>query len=266
MTQVYIIAGIMILIIMPICVVFIRQTITKRKKEQMRLHRALDQRAKDLTQMINAFPPQFLPQELSVFLYRCLVDTYEQLSKLSPDNPEYLEQFKIHTAQMEAIMRVPKERSDVSLNSTSQINEIRQYLNHLGRFIQKWMQRGNISSKQYSGYKDILKKLITQLMVDNYSISAKQAVQMGKEKLAVHYYMLAKNLLTKEGIIASKKDRLEKINQRLSELERKLEMQEEAEGKSAKEEKAVKAASNSDDKECKGFDEDDDWKKKNVYD
>jgi hypothetical protein len=264
MTQVYIIAGIIITIIVLICFIFIRQTITKRKKEKMRLHRALDKRAKDLVQMLNAFPPNFLPQDLLVFLHRCIVDTYEQLSKLSPDEPEYLEHFKAHTAHMEAAMRAPKTKSEASLQNSSQINEIRQYLNYLGRFMQKWMQRGNISLKQYGNYKDLLKKLITQLMVDNYSLSAKQAVQMDKTKLAIHYYMLAKNLLTKEGLIASKKNRLVMIDQELATLEKRLKDEEQEAGHVA--EVSEQEEDTDESKQWKKFDEDADWKKKNVYD
>ncbi|MGH1484594.1 MAG: hypothetical protein ACRBCI_00155 [Cellvibrionaceae bacterium] len=264
MTQVYIIAGIIIAIIVLICFVFIRQTITKRHKEKLRLHRALDKRAKDLVQMLNAFPPNFLPQDLLVFLYRCIVDTYEQLSKLSPDEPEYLEHFKAHTAHMEAAMRAPKTKSEVSLQSSTQINEIRQYLNYLGRFMQKWMQRGNLSSKQYANYKDLLKKLITQLMIDNYVLSAKQAVQMEKTKLAVHYYMLAKNLLTKEGLLASKKNRLAVIDEELSRLEKQLQQEEET--APTVNEAAVEDDSSDENKQWQKYDEDADWKKKNVYD
>ena len=263
MPQVYIIAGILIAIILLACFVFIRQTITKRHKEKIRLQRALDKRAKDLVQMLNAFPPKFLPQDLLLFLYRCIVDTYEQLSKLSPDNPDYLEHFKAHTASMEAAMRTTKEEGEASLQSSAQINEIRHYLNHLGRFMQKWMQRGNLSTKQYANYKDLLKKLLTQLMVDNYVLSAKQAMQMEKTKLAMHYYTLAKNLAIQEGLLASKKNRLALINEELTTLERRLEKEE---ATLTSDVIAEEEESGDEKKQWQQYDDGADWKKKNVYD
>lgn len=262
MTQVYVIAGLIIVVSILICIVFIRQTITKRQKEKQRLHRALDKRAKDLVQMLNAFPPNFLPNDLLVFLYRCIVDVYEQLCQLDPDEPEYVEHFKAYTINMETALRAPKHGADIALQSSSQINEIRQYLNYLGRFMQKWAERGNISSKQYSHYKDILKKLITQLMVDNYILSAKQAVQMDKAKLAVHYYTLGKSLLDKEGIVAPKQQRLTTINEQLKKLMDQINREQQE--RLADEE--LEPADSEEVKEWDQFEEEEDWKKKNVYD
>jgi hypothetical protein len=265
MTQVYIIAGTIILIVVLISFVFIRQTISKRQKEKLRLHRALDKRSKDLVHMLNAFPPNFLPRDLLVFLYRCIVDTYEQLSKLSPNEPEYLELFKTYTTQMESVMRAPQSDAEVNLQNSSQINEIRQYLNYLGRFLQKWMQRGNISQKQYVLYKGLLKKLITKLMVDNYMLSAKQSIQIDKPKLAIHYYSLAKSLITKESLLKATKSTLTHIQEELTHLEQRV--KEEEADKEAEE--ALNAETEQDDSEIKEwqqFKEDEDWKKKNIYD
>jgi hypothetical protein len=84
MTSVYIIIGLILLTCGLICYVFIKQTIVKRKRERTRLFNALEKRSKELLQMLNAFPPHFLPKDISVFLYRCIVDVFEQLSKLEP--------------------------------------------------------------------------------------------------------------------------------------------------------------------------------------
>ncbi len=238
----------------------------KRKKEKMRLHRALDKRSADLIQMLNAFPPNFLPQDLQIFLFRCIVDVFEQLSKLAPEKEEYLEQFKVYTTHMESALRAPKNNAEVNLQSSAQINEIRQYLNYLGRFMQRWMQRGNLSTKQYSGYKELLKNLIAKLMVDNYVLSAKQAVQIEKHKLAVHYYMLAKNILTKEGLAAGNKGRLTFINEELSTLEKRVKEEEQAEAKNTASENGEQEQEGEDAKAWQKYSEDEDWKKKNVYD
>lgn len=261
MTQIYIITGIIVLVCSLICYVFIRQTITKRNSEKKRLKRALDKRAKDLVQMLNSFPANFLPRDLQVFVYRCIIDSFEQLSKLDPSEPEYIEHFKSYTSNMESTMRAPKTMANVTFQSSTQINEIRQYLNYLSRFMQKWMQRGNINQKQYSHYKELLKKLITQLMVDNYTISAKQAIQIDKPKLAIHYFSLAKKALTKEELLTSKESRLVLVNEELKKLEYLVQQQE-----SLSNNNQTTEEDNEDDKEWQKFEEDDDWKKKNIYD
>ena len=223
MTQVYLSVGIILTITLLVCYLFIRQTITKRKKNKLRLHRVLDKRAVELLQVLNAFPTNFLPKDLQVFLYRCIVDTFEQLAQLSPDEPKYLEHLKTYSASMEAIMRASPETNETSLQQTNQINEMRKHLSHLEHFIKKWKQIGNLNEKQYSHYKELLKQLLTQLMVDNYVLLAKQSVRVEKTTLAIHYYVLAKNLLVEGGLEVSKKSYLATINKELNMLEKKAE-------------------------------------------
>lgn len=267
MAQMYAIIGIIMLLCALVCYIFVRQTVVKRKKEKMRLKRALDKRSKDLIQMLNAFPPQFLHNDLLMFIYRCIVDVFEQLSKLAPEEAEYLENFTLYTSQMETAGRTPQAQSQASIQSSSQVNELRQYLNYLGRFIQKWLQRGNISSKQYAHYKALLKNSITKLMIDNYSLSAKSAMEIQKYKLAAHYYMLAKNLITKEGLVATHKERLILINQELSKLEKQIQTEAEKQADLERLETCEGQGDNEESSEqWQKIKEDAEWKKKNVYD
>lgn len=265
MTQVYVIIGVLMLVCILVCYIFVKQTVIKRKREKLRLKRALDKRSQDLVQMLNAFPSDFLPNDLQTFIYRCIVDVFEQLSKLAPDEPEYLENFTLYTSQMETAVRTPQAQSNASIQSGSQINELRQYLNHLGRFIQKWLQRGNITPKQHAHYKALLKSVITKLMIDNYSLSAKSAADMEKYKLSAHYYTLAKSLITKEGLIATHKGKLELINQELARLAKIIQTE-------ADKQKALKKLETSEQEadengeQWQDFKKEDEWKKKNVYD
>ncbi len=262
MTAVYIIIGLILLTCALICYIFIKQTIVKKKREKARLFNALEKRSKELLQMLNAFPPHFLPKDLSLFLHRCIVDVFEQLSKLEPDRPEFLDQFTLYTTAMENIVRQPANANEVRLQTTSQINEIRQYLNYLGRFLQKWLQRGNLSEKQYSSYKNSLKNLAAKLMVDNYMLSARKSIEIKKHKLAAHYFTLAKDMITKEGLASSQKDNLSYIDEELARLEELMREEEEAAGIA----KAELKPNDDDNDEWSEFEESDEWKKKNVYD
>lgn len=262
MTAVYIIIGLILLTCALICYVFIKQTIVKKKREKARLFNALEKRSKELLQMLNAFPPHFLPKDLSIFLHRCIVDVFEQLSKLEPERSEFLDQFTLYTAAMENIVRQPASNNEVHLQTASQINEIRQYLNYLGRFLQKWRERGNLSDKQYSHYKNSLKNLAAKLMVDNYMLSARKSIEIKKHKLASHYFTLAKNMITKEGLSGTQKDNLAYINEELTRLTELIKAEDEAAGIA----KIEASPNENENDEWSEFEESDEWKKKNVYD
>jgi hypothetical protein len=266
MTSVYIIIGLIVLTCALICFIFIKQTIVKRKREKARLFNALEKRSNELLQMLNAFPPHFLPKDISIFLYRCIVDVFEQLSKLEPAHTEFLEQFTLYSTTLETTIRQPVTNSKVRLKDTKQINEIRQYLNYLGRFMQKWVERGNLSSKQYNAYKAMLKNLVAKLMIDNYMLTATKAANIGKNKLAAHYFKLAKEMITKEGLATTQKEDLAHINEELVRLNETLRLENEASGKFEPDADSNAKTEDDDDDEWAAFKDNDDWKKKDIYD
>lgn len=269
MSQIYIIAGILCLISLLVCYIFIRQTIVKKRKEKARLSRALLKRAKFLTQIIESFPQDFLTTDLSILLLRNTVDTFEQLTQLMPEETQHVDQFKLYSNLMEEAIKTANknEQSQAIIENTSQINEIRQALNQLGQFILSWAKRGNISQKQYGLYKSQIKKLGVQLMVDNYMIAAHQSVETGKLKLGIHYYTLAKNLITEEGLANIKRKQLLQIEEKLPSLQETLdsESQERAQDTLAESDPANEAL-DTESNQWAELEEDGDWKKKNIYD
>jgi cytochrome c biogenesis factor len=263
MTSVHIIIGLILLTCGAIGFIFIKQTIAQRKRDRERLLNALNKRAKELVQMLNVFPAYFLPKVISVFLYRCIVDVFEQLSKLEPGRPEFLEQFMLYTATMETTIRQPDNAKQANLQSTTQINEIRQYLNYLSRFMQKWVERGNLSSKQFAAYKVILRSLSTKLMIDNYILSATKSVDIGKAKLAVHYLTLAKDIIVKEGLGNTQADNIAHISEELVRLNKLLKLENEAMGNTPVERVPITEVK---EEEWDAFEGKDHWKKRDVYD
>jgi len=265
MTQTYIISGIIAIICALVCYIFIRQTISERKLERERLQRALNKRAKELMQAIGLFPEDFLPKELEVFLYRCIIDVYEQLIRLAPTEKGYVEALQAHTAQLEFTVRKPEGQVTEDLQSTSQINEFKQYLSLIGNFLQKSTQRGQITERQHSHYRSLLKELVIKLTVNGHVISAQQSIEMQKLKLALHYYDLAKNLLIKEKP-AGCKVQIQKLNTRAQPLLERVQA-EEADVREENKHPRVHAPEPSDKKPPRDtFEEESGWKKKNVYD
>lgn len=257
MTQVYITIGVISTVALLMCYIFIRQTMKEKHAEKERLHRALQKRAKTLLQMIAIFPEDFLPKELQIFIYRCIIETYENLTKLQPDESKYVEGLKMHSTQMEATMRKPESRKALNLESAAQLNELRRYLNMMGEFLQRSVKRKMITTKQYSHYRLLIKSLIAGLAVDNYCIAARQAIEIDKIKLAIHYYTLAKQLLIKE-TPSDYQTQIKAIDEALVPL-----MESQMDETTAV---PVEAQEDQEDSEWAEFEEESDWKKKNVYD
>lgn len=263
MTQIYAIAGIIILAGALICFAYIRQTVVKRRKEKKRLHRALDKRVKDLINLLNAFPDNFLPRDLSIFLHRCILDVYEQLVRLEPSDLEYKENLEAYASALESVTRTQETAGETNFQKESELNETRQLLTFLGRFLDKWMERGSINKKQYAHYRELLKKLTNQIRIDSYIFSARQSSQLDKAKLAAHNFELAKAMLEKESIVGSKQTRLNLIQ---SEMEHINQLVQHNQNMDASLSKELSPSETEEDKEWKQFDEDANWKKKNLYD
>ena len=231
-----------------------------RKEEKERLNRAMLKRAKELQQILSVFPDDFIPKEICVFIYRCIIDIYQQLCKLEPKESGHIESLKVHSATLEGVIRQPENKKISNIQNNAQIGELRQYLGVLGRFLQKSAQRKNITAKQFAHYRLLLKGLTVQLAVDTYLISAKQGIDSGKPKLGIHNYELAKQLLTKE-TPNGYKEQIAKITSLLAPL---MQAQE------AEAPQSNAGANQGGEKEGGGewsqFEEDSGWKKKNVYD
>jgi len=269
MTQIYITIAIIMVIVGLVCYIFIRQTINERKKAKQRLQRALEKRGKDLLQMLSAFPDKFLPEELHIFIYRCIIDTYEQLTKLAPSDSKYIEALKLYSSQMEEVIRQAEKQAAITLESTQQITEIKQNLKRLDKFLQKWLERKNMTSQQFSHYRGLIKDLMIKVTIDSYRTSAKQALAMDKPKISLHQYQLAKKLLTKE-TPTDYQQQIEKIDLEIAPLLEQAKALKEAteQAQDASDDGIKKAAGSTSEKddEWSQFEEDSGWKKKNVYD
>jgi len=259
MTQIYVTIGIITLIGLLACYVFIRQTTGNRKEEKGRLNRAMLKRAKELQHMLALFPEHFIPKEICVFIYRSIIDIYQQLCKLEPKESSHMESLTALSSTLENVIKQPENRKIQHIQNTAQINELRQYSGILMRFLHKSAQRKNITSKQLEHYLSLIKGLTTQLTVDTYIIAAKQALEAGKPKLGIHNYELAKQLLIKE-TPNGHKEQTAHITSLLAPL---LKSQE---ADAAQQSAEAQDTNDDDDNKWAQFEEDSGWKKKNVYD
>lgn len=250
MTQIYITIGIISLVALLICYIFIRQTVSQRKQEKERLSRVLAKRANELLQMLSVYPDNFLPSEIVVFVYQCIIEMHEKLCRLQPTNTDYITALKTHKMQLEVIIRNPASGSSPELQNLSQINEIKPYIKLLVGFLQTSCKNNRITKKQYEHYHSLLKALMIKLSVNGSHLTASQALNEGKIKNAIHQYHLAKQLLERE-TPANYQEQIQKIDHILGPLQEQEQREQEDK---IREENSQKPEAEAD------------WKKKNVYD
>jgi len=257
MTPIIIIGIIIFIVCGLIGYIFIRQTVTKKQQHQKRLRRALDKRTKDMFQLLESFPDNYLPKDIRALLYRCMVDAYKQLCELAPEESFYLQQVNTQTTAMEDTTRETAQASRVIINNPQQIAEVQSNLNLLNRFLVTLQKRGTISGSQRTHYHGLMKKLVAQLSIDNHSLAAKQALQNNNARLALQKYRLARGILVKDGVICQHKEQLTALDAKIGELDNTLQQEKPSPAK-----KEAEAEESTEWNETGG----DDWKKKNVYD
>ena len=62
------------------------QTVEKNGKEKRRLESSLNTRARNFQYMLEGFPKGFLSRDLQVLVCKCLLEVYQQLSRVNPKN------------------------------------------------------------------------------------------------------------------------------------------------------------------------------------
>lgn len=126
-------------------------------------------------------------------------DTYEQLAQLEPDQSNHIVMLE-HTAEQitEAQRCKPNERRK-SLESPHQIHETQNHLKELNQFIADLTQKQILLEKQRQYFNSQIQQLMLSLSADNYIIQGQQAMQLGRSKMATHYFDLTVKLLAREG-------------------------------------------------------------------
>lgn len=257
-STVMIVSGIATVVVLLLAYAFIFQTIENKRKQQQRILSALKTRATNFKYMLSGFPENFLGQDLTVLVNRCMVDVYDQISKLDPQG-DYAGEIQHYTNQLAEAQRNPTTAQRVQFSNPAQIKDVRAHLQELHQFIEKLLRRNAINGNQAKTYSKQVQKLILQVSVDSYLLHAKQAQASKKLRLAAHYYGLAKKLLVRENgkqVYAKQIQQLESLIQQLENL-----IKQEAATTPEAVAEPVKS------KEWAEYEkEEEGWKKKTVYD
>ncbi|WP_317932071.1 hypothetical protein [Halioxenophilus sp. WMMB6] len=258
MTSVYIAVGIVVVLILMVCYAFMIQTVTKKREQQQRLTSALETRVKNFRYLLSGFPEGFLPRDLHLLVYRHLVDSAQQLTSLCPKQPKYVQELELFSREMSDLQRKPPTNRRVRLDSTKQNKEVKHYLSELNKFVHRLHQRGKLDKAEFEAYSAEIRQLVLHIAVDSYNAHAGAAETADKPRMALHYYTLARNLLSKEKLSQNYKRQINDLNRQIIRLEAIVGTT--AEAMQTNEAEGVK------DKAWDGFESDDSWKKKALYD
>ena len=233
---------------------FIYQSLEKRRKQRQRLMAALEHRRRSFKSMLMSFPAGCLPNGLSLVVYQALIDAAEQLRRLEPKERAHKEEVALYSRELENIRQ--QDSSDtVRLETVEQVVELRRQLQDLNQYIAQQAERGNISKAQAQIHGGQIKRLILRISVEAYVLSARQAGDIGKVRLALHYYNLARKLLVRDSAGAHEQQ-IQQFDEVIAQLEAQLAR-----------DPAGSDAEPFESKEWETFgEEDESWKKKQLYD
>lgn len=260
MSSLIIVSIIFVLLILLVGYAFVYQTLEKRRKRRQRLLTALKHRERTFKYMVSGFPDGFLTKDLTLIVYRALLDACEQLSRLEPKDPSHMDDFTYYSNELENIKhREHPQRG--RLENPQQVGELKRLLQDLYKFIALQAERGNLGQSQGQAYKEQIKRLAVQMSVDAHAINARQAQAAGKLRLALHYYTLARKQLLRENGGQGYQKQLGQISAIINNLEEQLAQQPEAA-------QGPSGPIPEEEKEWEHFEEEagGGWKKKQLYD
>lgn len=253
MSSIYIIIALVALLTVLVCYAFINQQLAKKRKQRLRLMHALKQRLGLFKHIVGGMPAGYLPAELNTVVYQALINTLEQLAKLAPK-----ETYSAEAAEYQKQFNASKEVADRTRLNAEQAAQIKPLLQELARYIGAQAESGRLQKSQSSRLLGLCRRLLLQSTIEGYVHQAKQARSEHKLRLAIHHYTTARKLLLKE---AGQQDVTKQVAQ-LSAVIAKLEQENAALSEPTTAASDEAAAS----KEWDEFEDDGDWKKKQVYD
>lgn len=263
----YVIAVIFLLLILLAGYLFLSNAIDKRRAQRQRLITALRARRNSFRDLATGFPSGFLSADLTALLYRALIDCCEQLSRVEPKDPTHVEQLTLYTNLLGALKDIGQQ-TRVRLDNPQQIKEAQGLLQELHRFVMQQSAANLINNVQTEAYVDQLNRLVLQISVDGHIFNARQSQQIGKARLAVHYYTLARKALAAENASHSFDKQIAQLDSVIAKLQEKADAAPEAtDAPNAIPSKNTPDPDGASAKEWKQFDEESDkWKKKQIYD
>ncbi len=172
-------------------VAFVLHTMERNKRERMHKEAILRKKVNDLHYMLTNFPDGFLSADLKVLICKSCLDIYQQLAQIAPGRAEYANAINDINAQTADIQKNSSGAIFKPLENLAQIKEIRVLLGLLLNYINRLKAQKTIHQNQAHAFSKQLQQLMLQTNIDTYLISAKEAEEAEKHRLAIHNYTAA---------------------------------------------------------------------------
>lgn len=268
MSSVTIITSIIVLLAALVCYAFIAQTVSHKKQQRERLLVALKTRVRNFKFMLNGFPAGFLPKELTLLVQRSLMQLLEQLAKLEPGS-NHAADLQAVAQQMAETQRLPPQAAGnpmQAVDNPQRVREIKASLEELYKFVFHLEGKRVLARAQADIHRAMIRNLVLQLTVDSYVLHGRIAREKEKPRLAIHYFDLAVKLMLKERSNGQFDGRINQLRALIADLESRV-LNEASEGAPVRGEDPDQTAINSEwDKFAQEQEQEQSWKKKQVYD
>ena len=258
MSSVIILGVVLSLALGLIFVVYSKQSAEKRRIEHIRRLRALGDRARNLMFLMEEIPAHYLDQNMRVFLARSIVELFQQQYDAEQDSKvaKHLE----NANQMLDFATNNKNISAVPVTDIQTANNVRRNLKMLHKHITIQYQEKKISHAAAQGFLKQLRKAFTQTIIEVYASAGKKAERESKPKVAALHYRRVISEMGKNNQSGDYTDQILAIKKRINALDEavnKQEQQERLEGQQS--DQLTKELE-------KMVEEEEQWKKKQVYD
>ncbi len=261
----YVITGIFLSLILLAGYLFLSHSIEKKRVQRQRLITALRARRNSFRDLATGFPSGFLAHDLTSLLYRALIDCCEQLSRLEPGDPTHAENLNLYTTLL-ASQKENSPSTRVRLDNPQQIKEANHLLQELNKFVAQQAALHNINQVQTEAYTDQINRLMLQIAVDSHVFNARQAQHIGKARLAIHHYALARKTLVANNSNHLFDKQIAQLDSVMAKLQEKA-MNAGATTGTAPPPTSSPSPTDQTSKEWRQFEEENEkWKKKSIYD
>lgn len=263
MSSVAVIVTIVIVLALLVCYAFISQTMANKREQRDRLVNALSLKARNFKFMLSGFPQGFLPPELTMLVQKSLLEIFNQLADLEPDNDQHKVELQALSQQMNDARRQPSRQANVRLENPQQISEVKACLEELHKYVFQLEEKGRIPRANADAYRASIRELVVNITVDSYHLAGKQALDKDKPRLALHNLQLALKLMGRERNAGNFDQRIADLQQQCASLQEKISAEDALTIRPHMEEDEL----NSLDEQWNEFGGNDNhWKKKQVYD
>lgn len=261
MSSVTVISLIIVLLATLVCYAFVSQTVQQKREQRKRLLAALKTQARSFKFVLSGCPTGFLTKELTLLLQRSLVEVSEQLTRVEPGDPGHAQDVQTYSSMLADTQRQTPTTGRPAITNPQQVKEIKMALEELHRFVFKQESAQKLTRAQADIYRNQIKQLVLQLTVDGYILNGMQAEAKDKIKLSVHYLDLAQKLMIREGRGGVFDQKISDIQSKIAHLKERMEVEGISQTEIDRNEQEEL------DEEWGKFGEDDEiWKKKQIYD